>query len=321
MDGTKTVTQQTTKTITTTAQNVNPPFRKRAANAPVVPSYASSACSNSVKYSSACSRVGVTSKTITLPRTTIVSVIHKVIIPRRTTIKTAIATAYATKTVKTEVVQQTYSTERISKVVGTEVKDNIIATETKTEISTRTEAADPLQTISLIAHESGDPDLASLGGVGFVHLENQIGTGKYFLDFTADVDTDLTFTLNQRTGEIKVLNGPASSIGKAAYSNVNGNSDNYVRFMSTEEATANAAKSLVCKVIPATSYPLGLQCLWGNNQIAEFWTCASRLVLVQPGVDFTSQCTGASTSYKTLMLTASCHPRRGKAAANYNRYT
>ncbi|KAF5645376.1 heterokaryon incompatibility protein het-6 [Fusarium sp. NRRL 25303] len=297
MDGTKTVTQQTTKTITTTAQNVSPPFKKRAANAPVIPPYASSACSNSAKYSSACSRVGVTSKTITLPRTTIVSVIHKVIIPRRTTIKTAIATAYATKTVKTEVVQETYSTERISKVVGTEVKDNIIATETKTEISTKTEAADPLQTIVLIAHNSGDPNLAPLGGVGFTHLENQIGTGKYFFDFTTDVDSDVTFTLNERTGEIKVANGPGNSIGKAGYSNVNGNSDNYVRFMSAEEATANAANRFICKIVPATSYPLGLQCLWGTNQIADFWTCSSRLVLVQPGLDFTSQCTGASTSY------------------------
>ncbi|EWG41673.1 hypothetical protein FVEG_03742 [Fusarium verticillioides 7600] len=216
MDGTKTVIQQTTKTIITTAQNVSPPFKKRAANAPVIPSYASSACRNSATYSSACSRVGVTSKTITLPQTTIASVIHKIIIARRTTIKTAIATAYATKIAKTEIVQQTYSTEKISKVVGTEVKDNIIATETKTEISTKTEAADPLQTILLIAHDSGDPDLASLGGVGFVHLENQIGTGKYFLNFTADVDTDLTFTLNQRTGEFKVVNGPGSSNGKAA---------------------------------------------------------------------------------------------------------
>ncbi|KAI7771717.1 hypothetical protein LZL87_005993 [Fusarium oxysporum] len=297
MDGTKTVTQKTTKTITNTAQNVNPPFKKRAANVPVIPSYASSACSNSAKYSSACSRVGVTSKTITLPRTTVVSVIHKVIIPRRTTIKTAIATAYATKTVKTDVVQQTYTTEKVSKIVGTQVNENIIATETKTEISTKTESADPLQTIYLIAHNSGDPDLAPLGGVGFTDLENQIGTGKYFLDFTADVSSDLTFTLNQRTGELKPVNGPGGSIGKSAYSNVNGNSDNYVRVMSTEDATANQANILVCKIIPATLYPLGLQCLWGTNQIAEFWTCSSRLVLVQPGVDFASQCTGASTSY------------------------
>uniref|UniRef100_A0A0D2XPH7 Uncharacterized protein n=1 Tax=Fusarium oxysporum (strain Fo5176) TaxID=660025 RepID=A0A0D2XPH7_FUSOF len=196
-----------------------------------------------------------------------------------------------------EVVQETYTTEKINKVVGTQVKDNIIATETKTEISTKTEAADPLQTIYLIAHDSGDPNLAPIGGVGFTNLENQIGTGKYFLDFTADVSSDLTFTLNQRTGEIKPVNGPGSSNGKSAYSNVNGNSDNYVRVMSTEEATANQANILVCKIIPATSYPLGLQCLWGINQIAEFWTCSSRLVLVQPGVDFTSQCTGASTSY------------------------
>jgi DNA-binding transcriptional regulator YdaS (Cro superfamily) len=182
-DDTKTVTEQTTKTITTTAENANPPFKKRAVNVPIIPSYASSACSNSAKYSSACSRVGVTSKTITLPRTTIVSVIQKVIIPRRTTIKTAIAIAYATKIFKTEVVQETYTTEKISKVVGTQVKDNIIATETKTE------AVDPLQTIYLIAHESGDPSLAPLGGVRFTDLENQIGTSKYFLDFTVESPT------------------------------------------------------------------------------------------------------------------------------------
>ncbi|KAF5675144.1 CMGC kinase [Fusarium denticulatum] len=179
------------------------------------------------------------------------------------------ATAYATKTIKTEVVQETYSIEKINRVVGTELNDNFIATETEAEISTKTEAADPLQTISLIAHDSGNPELASLGSVGFVHLENQIGTGKYFLDFTADVDTDLTFTLNQRTGEIKVVNGPGSSNARTAYSNVNGNSENYVRFMSAEEATENAANSLVCKIILATSYPLGLQCLWGTNHIAE----------------------------------------------------
>lgn len=70
-----------------------------------------------------------------------------------------------------------------------------------------------------------------------------------------------------------------------------------MRFMSAEEATSSAANSLVCKIIPATSYPLGLQCLWGDDQIAEFWTCSSRLVIVQAGVDFTSECTGASTSY------------------------
>ncbi|KAH7195903.1 hypothetical protein DER44DRAFT_874849 [Fusarium oxysporum] len=124
-------------------------------------------------------------------------VIYKVFIPRRTPIKTTIAIAYATKTIKTEVTQETYSTKNISKVIRTQVKDNIIATRTKTE------AIDPLQTISLIAHGSGDPDLASIGGASLIHLENQVSTRKYFLDFTANINSDLTFALTNTQEKLK----------------------------------------------------------------------------------------------------------------------
>ncbi|RBQ70618.1 hypothetical protein FVER14953_03742 [Fusarium verticillioides] len=172
MDGTKKVIQQTTKTITTTAQNVSPPFKKRAANAPVIPSYASSACSNSATYSSACSRVGVTSKTIILlfPKRRLFQSFIRLLLHGGLRPRELSPPPTPPKQPRQRLFSRLIPPRRSVKVVGTEVKDNIIATETKTEISTKTEAAGPLQTILLIAHDSGDPDLASLGGVGFVHL-------------------------------------------------------------------------------------------------------------------------------------------------------
>ncbi|KAM0490788.1 hypothetical protein ACHAP8_011182 [Fusarium lateritium] len=298
-DRTKIVTQQTTKIITTAAQDVSPPF-KRAANAPAIPSYASKGCTDSPKYSSACSRVGVTSKVVTLPRATVVSVIHLVKIPRRSTIKTTIETAYATKTVKTETVLQTYTTEHITRIVETATEDNFVATQTVYQTSTVTKEIDPVQTVYLIAHDSGDPNLAPLGGVGFVNLESQQGSLKnYFVDFTADVGSDQRFVLNTHTGELVADNGPGSSAGETAYYIYNGsNQYGSVRVLSSESVNS-ATPPLVCKIVPATEYPLGLQCLWGSNQIAEFWTCISRLILVQPGYDFSSKCSGGSgTSYK-----------------------
>ncbi|KAM0233278.1 hypothetical protein ACHAPO_007357 [Fusarium lateritium] len=280
-DRTKIVTQQTTKIITTAAQDVSPPF-KRAANAPAIPSYA---------------RKG---KVVTLPRATVISVIHLVKIPRRSTIKTTIETAYATKTVKTETVLQTYTTEHITRIVETATEDNFVATQTVYQTSTVTKEIDPVQTIYLIAHDSGDRNLAPLGGVGFVNLESQQGSLKnYFVDFTADVGSDQRFVLNTHTGELVADNGPGSSAGETAYYIYNGsNQYGSVRVLSSESVNS-ATPPLVCKIVPATEYPLGLQCLWGSNQIAEFWTCISRLILVQPGYDFSSKCSGGSgTSYK-----------------------
>ncbi|KAM0420100.1 hypothetical protein ACHAPD_003669 [Fusarium lateritium] len=295
-DRTKIITQQTTKIITTTAQDVSPPF-KRAANVPAIPSYASKGCTDSAKYSSACSRVGVTSKVVTLPRATIVSVKHLIMIPRRSTIKTTIETAYATKTVKTETVLQTYTTEHVTRIVETATEDNFVATQTVYQTSTTTKEIDPVQTVYLIAHDSGDPSLAPIGGVGFINLRAQPGsTGNYLIDFTTDVSSDQRSILNTHTGELVADNGPESSAGKTAYYNYYSTSPYGVaRVMSK---ASNGESPLVCKIVPATEYPLGLQCLWGSNQIAEFWTCVSRLMLVQPGYDFSSKCSGGSgTSY------------------------
>ncbi|KAF4427923.1 CMGC protein kinase [Fusarium austroafricanum] len=217
-DHIKIVTKQTTTTITTTVENVSPPFKRAANNVPAIPSHASKGCTNSAKYVSACSRVGVTSKAITLPRATVVSVIHRVLIPRRSTIKTTIETAYATKTVKTETVLQTYTTERVTRIVETATEDNFIATQTDSQTSTTTKEVDPVQTVYLIAHGSNGPNLAPLGGVGFTDLESQQGSREnYYIDFTADVVSTEKFTLNLRTGALVAVNGPGSSAGETAY--------------------------------------------------------------------------------------------------------
>ncbi|KAM0349583.1 hypothetical protein ACHAP4_010362 [Fusarium culmorum] len=237
VDHTKTVTEQTTTTITTDV--VDPaPTVKRKRSVSRIPEYLDNLCTNSAQYSSACSRIGVTAKTVTGPRVTVVSKIVRVKIPRTTTVRTTVSTTWVTQTVKTTVVLETYSTEEVTKTIDVVTDDVTVATKTVTETTTKTEASNPLETVKLIAVGSNDPVLQ---GIGFSNLEsNQGGSNSFYMTFTS-VLSNQQYPIHKVTGEVRALNGPGNAAGQ-----------------------------------------------FGSNQIAEFWTCQQRLVLVAPGYSYSS---------------------------------
>ncbi|KAL2210497.1 hypothetical protein CC79DRAFT_1365887 [Sarocladium strictum] len=102
------------------------------------------------------------------------------------------------------------------------------------------------------------------------------------------------------TGEVTVINGPGIAAGESlSYSS--SAQASYVNVAPVDYAANNGGRLSICKIAQGNGYEF-LQCKWGDNQIADFWTCASRLNFVQPGFDFTGQCRGASTSHKIGIL-------------------
>ncbi|EKJ76527.1 hypothetical protein FPSE_03287 [Fusarium pseudograminearum CS3096] len=210
VDHTKTVTEQTTTTITTDVADPAPTV-KRKRSVSRIPEYLDNLCTNSAQYSSACSRIGVTAKTVSGPRVTVVSKIVRVKIPRATTVRTTVSTTWVTQTVKTTVVLKTYSTEEVTKTVDVVTDDVTVATKTVTETTTKTEASNPLETVKLLAVGSNDPVLQ---GIGFSNLEsNQGSSSSFYMTFTS-VLSNQQYTIHKVTGEVKALNGPGNAAGQ-----------------------------------------------------------------------------------------------------------
>ncbi|KAG4261332.1 hypothetical protein FPRO03_11883 [Fusarium proliferatum] len=280
VEQTKFVTEQATAAITTQDANVNPPFKHKR-SAPRIPEYLDNICTNSAQYSSACSRIGVTFKTVNGPRVTIVSKIIRVKIPRASTIRTTVDTTWTIDVVTDDVT---------------------VATKTVTETTTKTEIAEPLQTVQLIAIGSNDPALAVSDGIGFSSLESSQGT-TFYMDFKSDPSSLQQYSIHKGTGEVKALNGPGAAAGQSAsYNFYPGSGNPYGAAM----IQGKGAPPLVCEVVEGAGYEY-LQCKFGSNQIADFWTCKQRLVLVYPGYDL-SRCYmdgNAYTGYKIPIIRVS----------------
>ncbi|KAK2685090.1 hypothetical protein QWA68_015828 [Fusarium oxysporum] len=301
VEQTKFVTEQATATITTQGADLNPPFKHKR-SVPHIPEYLNSICTNSAQYSSACSRIGVTAKMVNGPRVTVVSKIIHVKIPRASTVRTTVSTTWVTQTVKTTVVLKTYSTEEVTKTIDVVTDDVTIATKTVTETTTKTETAEPLQTVKLLAIGSNDPSLALSGSLGFSSLESSQGT-SFYVDFNSDASTVQQYTVHKGTGEVKALNGPGSAAGQSASYNFSPGSGNPYGSVMIQ---GKGAPPLVCKVADGTGYQY-LQCKFGSSQIADFWTCKQRLLLVYPGYDL-SRCFmdgNAYTGYKIPIIQVS----------------
>ncbi|CEI70805.1 hypothetical protein FVEN_g715 [Fusarium venenatum] len=295
VEQTKTVTEQTTTTITTEVADPAPTL-KRKRSVPRIPEYLDNLCTNSAQYSSACSRIGVTAKTVTAPRVTVVSKIVRVKIPRATTVRTTVSTAWVTQTVKTTTIVKTYSTEEVTKTVDVVTEDVTVATKTVTETTTKTEKPNPLETVRLIAVGSSDPALSGTDGLGFSSLEsNPDGIPSYYVTFTSDINTQ-QFTIHRETGEVKVLNGPGSTNSQPAlYNYAPGSGNPYGAVVIQRQG----GPPLVCKILDGAGYRY-LQCKFANNQSTDFYTCKQRLVMVYPGERY-STCymdRGSYTGYK-----------------------
>ncbi|KAH8178646.1 hypothetical protein LIA77_00165 [Sarocladium implicatum] len=329
---TTTVTEAVTITSTTGALPDNPPFKRAinternpflcvdledfeekekryvAAQGPVtvrptkIPTTAK-ACTNTAAFSSACSCLGVRATTITAPRPTVTKTTKKTVYKARPTTVT-VKTVTVTSTAKTDVVTTTYSTNVITTTVQTNEVDLTVATNTVTATSVVEVPPNPVQTVILRAIGSSDPLLATSGGIGFTNLESFRGSSTvYYLDFNNDVSSTLQFGVNFINGELTVLNGPGSSPGEAVYYSTFGGlvPVSYVNVSPQDFATSQGGQAAVCKIAEGQGYEY-LQCKWGDNQIAEFWTCAQRLNFAQPGYDFSRACRDASTSYKIPLI-------------------
>ncbi|KAI1071349.1 hypothetical protein LB507_011562 [Fusarium sp. FIESC RH6] len=173
-------------------------------------------------------------------------------------------------------------TTGISTEFSTETTFPTIATSTIAETTTQAEVANPLQTVKLIAVGSNDPSLASSGSLGFSSLET-INSLQFYMTFTSDALSDQLFTVHKETGEVKALNGPGNAAGMSGsynYSPGSGNPFGPVMIQSP------GAPALNCRIQSGSGYQY-LQCLFGTTQIADFWTCKQRLLLVSPGYDLT----------------------------------
>lgn len=292
-------TAKVTKVTTVTATRpVVAPFKRAVNQRPTtikptnIPAPAKKACTDSARYSSACSCIGVKPHTTTLKRQTVYS-------PRTTTIRLPISTVTKTvatvtkqKTRETVFVTETYSTTTVTRVVDTVTVEEDV---TQTVQATETHVVDPpLETIRLFAQDSQDPSLA--GGIGYVSLESFRGsTSVYYIKFGLDSTQNVLFGISPNTGKIQAVSGPGNAAGEAVFYS-NAAAASYLN-VSPEDFAANQGGTLViCKIV--TDNNNKLVCKWGDNQIAELWTCRGRLNFVQPGFDFTNECADADTSYK-----------------------
>ncbi|KAH7194147.1 heterokaryon incompatibility protein-domain-containing protein [Fusarium oxysporum] len=178
--------------------------------------------------------------------------------------------------------------------VITSVDTTTEATTTTAAATTTSEEPEALQTIYLYAGGSNDPALAPLGGTGFTALGDTSLPDVEYIDFTTDTTSALFFTLGERTAKVKIGNG--ANVGKLAGYSTSGDFS-LVIVAETTLAEENGISPLDCEIVDGNGFQM-LQCLYGDEGVADLWTCAGHLTLVKPGVDFTSKCARAATAYK-----------------------
>ncbi|EWG54146.1 hypothetical protein FVEG_12430 [Fusarium verticillioides 7600] len=168
-------------------------------------------------------------------------------------------------------------------------------TTTTAAATTTTEGPEVVQSIYMFGHSTTNPGLADTGGTGFVSLSDTSIPDVEFIDFrSAGAAGDLFFTLGERSGKVKIGNG--ANVGKlVGYFP----SSDYSLVIAAETALAedNGVSPLDCDIVSPNGYPQ-LQCQYGDQGLADFWTCDGHWTLVIPGFDFTSKCARAATSYK-----------------------
>jgi hypothetical protein len=213
-----------------------------------------------------------------------------------------ITTREAGSTASVDTIQTDTTTTELS-VVTTAVETTTGMTSdpaTTAAATTTTTAAEPLQTVKLVAIGSSDPSLSPAGGIGFSEI-GTITADLQAINFNANPASTLVFTISELTGQVKVGNGPSE--GKWAFY-IKANIDYSAIFIvDAAYGRENGFAPVNCQAVNANGYQ-SFQCKYNDVQDAEFWTCASRLFLVKPGVDFTRRCPNAGVSYKVPIIQA-----------------
>lgn len=323
IDATATETIPETTTVTadatvtrTTGVRPGPPFKRaptvrpttcsRPTKRPTKISTAASACTNPAAYSSACLCLRIPTTTITAIRPTTTKTVIKTM-TRSRLVTTTVRTIVYTTIDKTNTITTTYSTKSVTTTIATVSVDDIVATQTVTATETVKVPPNPVETVFLRAFGSGDSFLQSSGGVGFGELESEDGGHSVFnIRFGNNYLTNQRYGINTGTGEMTARNRPGIATGESLYYNMFGGlaPASYVRVgPDAAAADGNGAELLVCKILQVEgSEPL--QCKWGPDQIADFWTCNQRLFIVLPDYDFSGICDDGGIFYKVPLIQA-----------------
>ncbi|EMT67739.1 hypothetical protein FOC4_g10005848 [Fusarium odoratissimum] len=127
--------------------------------------------------------------------------------------------------------------------------------------------------------------------------ESESETGTTFIVETtptvSSVETTTTALVDTTTAA-PIGNG--ANVGKLAGYSTSGDFS-LVIVAETTLAEENGILPLDCGIVDGNGFQM-LQCQYGDEGVADLWTCAGHLTLVKPGVDFTSKCARAATAYK-----------------------
>ncbi|KXJ89910.1 hypothetical protein Micbo1qcDRAFT_206178 [Microdochium bolleyi] len=227
------------------------------------------------QYSSVCYCFGVKPTTVTASASTVTQTITGTFTGATQVVETIVTTVTETVTAATITTTVTFSTTTTTDTVATETS-TASNTETTTT-STTTTVPFPTETILLAVVKSANLDQPSYGYLA--PLNNQAN----FVDFHTTRTDAAVFGLNTATGALFIVGGP-SGVGQSGF------------------AASQGGTLVKCRLgAPPTGSGLGstqprLECVWKDNQIAEFWLCGGHFNFVEPGYDFTNTCNRGGTS-------------------------
>ncbi|KAF5530776.1 transcriptional regulatory moc3 [Fusarium mexicanum] len=160
------------------------------------------------------------------------------------------------------------------------------ATATTAAATTTTEGPEAVQSISIYALGSTDPALTSTQGEGYAVLSDTQIPDVEYISFTTDSSSQLFFTLGERSGKVKIGNGP--NVGKLVGYFSTGD---YSLLIAVDGAIAeeNGVSPVDCETVEGNGGQV-LQCQYGDQGNADFWMCDGKFTFVRPGYDFTSKC-------------------------------
>lgn len=263
-----------TLTLTTTDATVTVTIANEKRQATVkptnIPTYAS-ACSGSVRYSSACSCVGATAATVTAAQPTVTETSTETKVLDPVTVLSTTATATLTTIVTTVPVTTTWSTATVSEAIATEEVTRTTTTQTVAATATAIVKSRPQYKLQFVYADPANTKT-------FVTLT--ISGNVVFIDATADASKQASFELNSQTG---VLRGaPGNGNGWQSWRSKNTIATNtLVLLLSDEYGPNSGGMPANCRVTAEQK----LRCIYRDNLDADWYLCNGHLNMVAPGAN------------------------------------
>ncbi|KAL1874424.1 hypothetical protein VTK73DRAFT_301 [Phialemonium thermophilum] len=278
------------ETVTVTVPQRQTPVKRQATAVPSnIPSYAS-ACSGSVRYSSACSCIGVTASTTLAPAPTVYQTVSQTATLPASVIFNTVDTQTISPTVATATVTTTFDTQVISQPVETDTVTLTDATRTITATATSVPPAIVTGQVTIV-YPSGSTSQNTYG------FTRPLNAQAYFIDGSSDPNAATTFELTP-DGTIEAIDGSAS--GDYAFYSQGVGPTSFILVTTDTFAASQGGSKLQCSRDDQNM----LLCNFGNS-VGEWWLCGGHLNIVQAGYDFTNTCNAGGPSTKVSIRFAS----------------